>query len=171
MITNKPDMKKHWARKYAEGFQGHEPDTTLVEAALKNALVPGSVLEVGAGIGYFSKLMREWGHDVTESDLILGDQLDITKERWGDFDSVVAIGVLHHILDHDKLSAGLANINAMAQKRVVLGVKLPSEHHRKKTRHAHRYTVLDYVDVLGSPVTVTDCGYLSLLEWEVKSNE
>jgi hypothetical protein len=168
VIFNKPNMKKHWARKYSQGFLGHEPDTTLVEAALKEAIVPGSVLEIGAGVGYFSKLMREWGYDVTESDLVVGNRLDITKERLGDFDNVVAMGVLHHIIDHDKFLDGLANIKAMAQKRVVLSVKLPSIHQKKKTSRAHRYSVLDYIEVLGSPVTVTQCGYLSLLEWDVK---
>ena len=171
MIFNKPNMKKHWARKYSQGFLGHEPDTTLVEAALKKALAPGSVLELGAGAGYFSGLVREWGYDVTETDLVVGNRLDITKERWGDFDNVIAIGVIHHILDHDKFLAGLENIKAMAQKRVVLGVKLPSAHHRRKTRHSYRYSVLDYIEILGNPVTVTACGYLSLLEWGVKPDE
>jgi len=41
-------MKKHWTQKYDEGFLGHEPDSTLIEAALKDALGPGSVLELGA---------------------------------------------------------------------------------------------------------------------------
>ncbi len=162
-----PNMKKHWVRKYAKGFQGHEPDTTLVEAALKKALVSGSVLEIGAGVRYFSKLMREWGYDVTDTDLVVGDTLDVTKERLGDFDNVVAMGVMHHIIEHDKFLAGLENIKAMAQKRVILAVKLPSLRHPKKTRHARRYAVLDYVDVLGNPVTVTECGYLSLLEWDM----
>lgn len=164
-------MKKHWARKYAKGFLGHEPDTTLVEAALKKALVPGSVLEIGAGAGFFSALMREWGYDVTESDLVVGDRLDITTERWHDFDNVVAMGVMHHILDHDKFSAALVNIKAMAQKRVLLAVKLPSAQQKKKTSRANRYSVLDYIEILGSPVTVTACGYLSLLEWDVTRND
>jgi len=167
-MFSKPNMKRHWARKYAKGFEGHEPDTTLVEAALKNALVPGSVLEIGAGTRYFSQLMRGWGYTVTDTDLVVGDQLDITRERLQDFDNVVAMGVIHHIIDHDKFLAGLENIKAMAQKRVVLAVKLPSVQHSRKTRHSCRYSVLDYIDVLGNPVTVTGCGYLSLLEWDVK---
>lgn len=170
MIFSKPDMKKHWSRKYADGFLGHETDTTLVEAALETALVPGSVLEIGAGVRYFSKLMRSWGHTVTDTDLVVGDRLDISKERLGDFDNVVAIGVMHHLTDHDKFLAALANIKAMAQKRVVLAVKLPSVHHKKRGRHHRRYSVLDYIEVLGNPVTVTSCGYLSLLEWQVQSD-
>ena len=171
MIFSKPNMKKHWARKYDQGFVGHERDTSLAEAALKNALVPGSVLEIGAGTGFFSKLMREWGYDVTETDLVVGNTLDITKERLGDFDNVVAMGAIHHILDHGKFLVGLENIKAMAQKRVLLAVKLPSVHHKKRTRHANRYSVLDYIEVLGNPVTVTACGYLSMLEWDVKPGE
>lgn len=31
MIFN-PDMKKHWAGKYGEGLEGHEPGSSLVEA-------------------------------------------------------------------------------------------------------------------------------------------
>ncbi len=170
-MFGKPNMKKHWARKYDQGFLGHDRDTTSVEAALKNALVPGSVLEIGAGVGYFSKLMREWGYDVTETDLVVGNTLDITKERLGNFDNVVAMGAIHHILDHKKFLAGLQNIKAMAQKRMLLAVKLPSVHHKKRTRHANRYSVLDYIEVLGNPVTVTECGYLSLLEWDVKPKE
>ena len=167
----KPNMKRHWARKYSDGFLGHEPDSTMVEAALKQALVPGSVLEIGAGAGHFSELMREWGYEVTSTDLVVGNTLDITKERLGDFDNVVAMGVIHHILDHDKFLAAIANIKAMAQKRVILAVKLPSVHLKKRTRHANRYSVLDYIDVLGNPVTVTACGYLSLLEWKVQGKE
>lgn len=167
MIFNNPNMKKHWARKYAKGFQGHEPDTTLVEAALKKALVPGSVLEIGAGVRYFTRLMREWGYEVTDTDLVVGDRLDISSERLGNFDNVVAMGVMHHIIDHDKFLAALANIKAMAQKRILLAVKLPSLHDAKKTQHSYRYSVLDYIEVLGNPVTVTGCGYLGLLEWDV----
>ena len=167
----KPNMKRHWARKYSDGFLGHEPDSTMVEAALKQALVPGSVLEIGAGAGHFSELMRDWGYEVTATDLVVGNTLDITKERLGDFDNVVAMGVIHHILDHDKFLAAIANIKAMAQKRVILAVKLPSVHLKKRTRHANRYSVLDYIDVLGNPVTVTACGYLSLLEWTVQGKE
>jgi len=167
----KPNMKRHWARKYSDGFLGHEPDSTMVEAALKQALVPGSVLEIGAGAGHFSELMRDWGYEVTATDLVVGNTLDITKERLGDFDNVVAMGVIHHILDHDKFLAAIANIKAMAQKRVILAVKLPSVHLKKRTRHANRYSVLDYIDVLGNPVTVTACGYLSLLEWKVQGKE
>jgi hypothetical protein len=170
-MFEKTDMKKHWTRKYAKGFLGHEPDTTLVEAALEKALVPGSVLEIGAGVRYFSNLMRGWGYAVTDTDLVVDDRLDITKERRGDFDNVVAIGVMHHIIDHDKFLAGLANIKAMAQKRIVLAVKLPSLRDAKRTRHSHRYSVLDYIEVLGNPVTVTGCGYLSLLEWDVTPDE
>jgi len=48
----KPNMKKHWAQKYDEGFSGHEPDSTQIEAALKDALGPGSVLELAAGDGH-----------------------------------------------------------------------------------------------------------------------
>ena len=64
-------------------------------------------------------------------------------------------------------SAALGNIKAMARKRIILGVKLPSARLKKRSRHAHRYSVLDYTEILGSRVTVTACGYLSLLEWEV----
>ncbi len=162
-----PNMKKHWTRKYDEGFEGHEPDSTLVEAALKKSLIEGNVFEIGAGAGYFSKLMREWGYDVTATDLVVGDTMDITKERRGEYDNVVAVGVLHHILDLDALQAGLENIKAMAQKRVVLGVKLPSSRLKPRSRHANRYPLTDYMDVLGGPVTVDACGYLSVLSWEV----
>lgn len=170
-MFKKPNMIKHWTQKYAKGFQGHEPDSSLVEDALKNALVPGSVLEIGAGVRYFTKLMREWGYDVTDTDLVVGDQLDITKERLGNFDNVVAVGVMHHIVNHDDFLAALTNIKAMAQKRILLAVKLPSLQHKKRTGHSHRYSVLDYVEVLGSPLTVTACGYLSMLEWEVQRDE
>lgn len=162
-------MESHWRRKYAKGFQGHEPDSAKVEAALKAALGPNSILELGAGVGYFSNLMREWGYDVTQTDLVMGDQLDITKQTRGEFDNVVAIGVMHHITDRDKFNAGLANIAAMATKRIVLGVKLPSVHFKTKTRHSYRYPVLDYMDVLGGPVKIDACGYLSLLTWELDS--
>ncbi len=67
----KPNMKKHWTQKYSEGFAGHEPDSTLIEAALKDALGPGSVLELGAGAGHFTKLVREWGYDITATDLVV----------------------------------------------------------------------------------------------------
>ena len=125
MIFN-PDMKKHWTRKYGEGFDGHEPDSTLVEAALKKSLVEGSVFEIGAGAGYFTKLMESWGYAVTATDLVVGDTLDISRERRGEHDNVVAIGVLHHILDADDHRAALENIKAMARQRIVVGVKLPS---------------------------------------------
>jgi cyclopropane fatty-acyl-phospholipid synthase-like methyltransferase len=164
----KPNMKKHWTHKYDEGFSGHEPDSNQIEAALKDALGPGSVLELGAGAGHFTALVREWGYDITATDLVVGQQLDITKEKLGEFDNVIAMGMLHHILDHDKFVAALENIKAMAQKRIIIGVKLPSERLRTKTRHSYRYSVLDYIEVFGNPVTVTACGYLSLLEWEVK---
>ena len=161
-------MKKHWTQKYDEGFLGHEPDSTLIEAALKDALGPGPVLELGAGAGHFTELVREWGYKITATDLVVGQQLDITKERLGDFDNVIAMGMIHHILDHDKFLAALENIKAMAQKRIIIAVKLPSERLRTKTRHSYRYSVLDYIEVLGNPVTVTACGYLSLLKWDVK---
>ena len=93
MIFN-PDMKKHWTRKYGEGFEGHEPDSTLVEAALRKSLVDGSVFEIGAGAGYFTKLMEGWGYEVAATDLVVGDQMDISRERRGEYDNVVAIGVL-----------------------------------------------------------------------------
>jgi cyclopropane fatty-acyl-phospholipid synthase-like methyltransferase len=143
----------------------------MVEAALKQALVPGSVLEIGAGAGHFSQLMREWGYDVTATDLVVGNRLDISTERLGDFDNVVAMGVMHHIIDRDKFLAALANIRAMAGKRILLAVKLPSVNHKSKGRHHFRYPVLDYIDVLGNPVTVTACDYLSLLEWDVTGND
>jgi len=129
------------------------------------------VLEIGAGVRYFTKLMRGWGYTVTDTDLVVDNTLDITSERRGDFDNVVAIGVMHHIIDHGKFLAGLANIKAMAQKRIILTVKLPSLRDAKKTRHSFRYSVLDYIEVLGNPVTVTACGYLSLLEWGVTPDE
>lgn len=169
MIFSKPNMKRHWKRKYAQGFQGHEPDSSLVEAALKAALVPGSVVEIGAGAGHFTRLMEEWGYAVKATDLVVGDQLDITRERLGDFDNVVAMGVMHHILDHDKHQAALRNIKAMAQKKILLAVKLPAERIRKKSSRAYRYSVLDYTDILGSPVIVSDCGYLAFLEWHVQT--
>ena len=81
------------------------------------------------------------------------------------------MGVMHHIIDHDKFLAALANIKAMAQKRILLAVKLPSLRDAKKTRHSYRYSVLDYVEVLGNPVTVTGCGYLGMLEWDVSREE
>jgi hypothetical protein len=77
------------------------------------------------------------------------------------------MSMLHHILDHKKLVAALENIKAMAQKRIIIGVKLPSERLRTKTRHSYRYSVLDYIGVFGNPVTVTACGYLSLLQWDL----
>ena len=160
-------MKNHWKQKYSEGFLGHDADSSQIEAALKNALIPGSMLELGAGTGQFTKLIREWGYEVTATDLVVGQQLDITKERLGEFDTVVAMGMIHHILDHDKFVTALENIKAMAQKRIVIGVKLPSQRERTKTRHSYRYSVLDYIEVFGNPVTVTACGYLSLLEWDV----
>ena len=162
-----PDMKKHWTRKYAEGFSGHDPDSTEVEAALKAALRPGTVLEIGAGAGHFTRLVEEWGYDITATDLVMGTTLDITEERLGEFDNVIAMGVLHHILEYEKFHAALQNIRAMAQKRIIVGVKLPSEQLKRKTRHSYRYGVLDYIDVFGGPVTVTACGYLSVLEWDV----
>lgn len=171
MIFKRPNMKRHWTQKYAKGFQGHEPDTTLVEAALRDALAPGSVLEIGAGARYFTKLMREWGYKVTDTDLVNGDRLDISSERLGDFDNVVAMGMMHHIIDHDKFLAALGNIKAMAQKRILLAVKLPSLRDPIKTRHSFRYSVLDYIEVLGNPVTVTGCGYLGMLEWNVSREE
>ena len=171
MIFKRPNMKRHWTQKYAKGFQGHEPDTTLIEAALRDALTPGSVLEIGAGARYFTKLMREWGYKVTDTDLVVGDRLDISSERLGDFDNVVAMGVMHHIIDHDKFLAALGNIKAMAQKRILLAVKLPSPRDPIKTRHSFRYSVLDYIEVLGNPVTVTGCGYLGMLEWNVSREE
>jgi len=162
-----PNMKKHWTKKYAEGFSGHEPDSTEIEASLKAALGPGTVLEIGAGAGHFTRLVEEWGYDITATDLVVGNTLDITSERLGEFDNVIAIGVLHHILDHDKFHAALTNIKAMAQKRIIVGVKLPSERLKKKTRHSYRYSVLDYIEIFGGPVKVTAGGYLSLLEWDV----
>lgn len=167
MVFGKPNMKSHWTRKYDEGFEGHEPDSTLVEAALEKALVAGTVFEIGAGAGYFTKLMGSWGYDVAATDLVVGDRMDISKERRGEYDNVVAVGVMHHIIKLNDFQSALGNIKAMAKKRIILGVKLPSADLKKRTRHANRYSVLDYVEVLGSPVTVTACGYLSLLEWEV----
>ncbi len=111
--------------------------------------------------------MRDWGFEVVQTDLVMGDTLDISKERRGDFDNVVAVGVMHHIINPDDLLAALENIKAMAQKRIILAVKLPSMQLKKRTRHANRYSVLDYISVLGGPVVVTACGYLSLLEWDV----
>lgn len=164
-------MKKHWTRKYGEGFEGHEPDSTEVEAALQASLVEGSVFEIGAGAGYFSKLMRGWGYDVTATDLVVGDTMDISKERRGNYDNVVAIGVMHHIIDIDDFRAALHNIKAMADRRIILGVKLPGAHLKQRSRHANRYAVLDYTEILGSPVTVTACGYLSILKWEVEPGQ
>lgn len=171
MIFGKPNMKRHWKRKYAQGFQGHEPDSTLVEAALQRALVPGTVVEIGAGAGHFTRLMQDWGYTVRATDLVVGEQLDITRERLGEFDNVVAMGVLHHILDHDQHRAALSNIQAMARKKILLAVKLPAERNPRKTGHAYRYSVLDYIDILGSPVTVTDCGYLAFLEWNLEAGQ
>ena len=171
VIFSKPNMKRHWKRKYAKGFQGHEPDSALVEAELKKALVPGSVVEIGAGAGHFTRLMESWGYEVKATDLVVGEQLDITRERLGDFDNVVAMGVMHHILDHGKHQAALRNIKAMAQKKILLAVKLPAERYPRKSGHAYRYSVLDYTDILGGPVTVTDCGYLAFLEWNVESGQ
>jgi hypothetical protein len=34
--------------------------------------------------------MREWGYDVTQTDLAMGKQLDITKETCGEFDKEAA---------------------------------------------------------------------------------
>lgn len=56
------------------------------------------------------------GYEIMTNDLVVGQQLDITKERLGDFDIVIAMGMLHHILDHDKLVAALKNIKAMARR-------------------------------------------------------
>jgi hypothetical protein len=167
VIFKNPNMKKHWTRKYDEGFEGHEPDSTLVEAALQGALVEGTVFELGAGAGYFTQLMNEWGYDVSATDLVVGDTMDISKERRGEYDNVVGIGVMHHLIDIDDFRSALGNIKAMARKRIILGVKLPSARLKTRSRHAHRYSVLDYTEILGSRVTVTACGYLSLLEWEV----
>jgi 2-polyprenyl-3-methyl-5-hydroxy-6-metoxy-1,4-benzoquinol methylase len=163
-------MKKHWFGKYNEGFEGHERDSTLIEAALKKSLVEGSVFEIGAGTGYFTKVMESWGYDVCATDLVVGDTMDITRERRGEYDNVVAIGVLHHILDADDHRAALANIKAMARNRIVLAVKLPSSRLKQRTRHAYRYPLTDYTDVLGSPVTMDVGGYLSVLKWEVDAD-
>ena len=93
---------------------------------MREALVSGSALEIGAGVRYFTKLMREWRYEVTDADLVVGDRLDISSQRLRD---------------------------------------------EKKTRHSCRYSVLDYVEVLGNPVTVTSCEYLSMLEWDVRREE
>jgi 2-polyprenyl-3-methyl-5-hydroxy-6-metoxy-1,4-benzoquinol methylase len=164
-------MRKHWSRKYDDGFEGHERDSARIEAALKKSLVAGSVFEIGAGTGYFTKVMQSWGYDVAATDLVVGDTMDISKERRGDYDNVVAIGVLHHILDADDHRAALENIRAMAKKRIVLAVKLPSSRLKQRTRHANRYPLTDYTDVLGSPVTMHVGGYLSVLKWEVDADD
>ena len=150
-MFGKPNMKRHWKKKYDEGFSGHEPDSTAIENELKAALTDGTVLEIGAGAGHFTRLLEEWGYDVTATDLVVGQQLDITKERLGEFDNVIAMGVLHHILDYEKFKAALANIKAMAQKRIIVGVKLPAQRLRTRTRHSYRYSVLDYIEVFRKP--------------------
>ena len=61
-----------------------------------------------------------------------------------------------------------AKLKAMARKRIVLAAKLPSARLKKRTRHANRYSVLDYIEVLGDPVEVTACGYLALMKWTVE---
>ena len=55
----------------------------------------------------------------------------------------------------------------MARKRIVLAVKLPSSRLKQRSRHANRYPLTDYTDVLGSPVTMYEGGYLSVLRWEI----
>lgn len=169
MIFN-PNMKKHWSGKYDDGFEGHELDSTLIEAALKKSLVEGSVFEIGAGTGYFTKVMESWGYDVSATDLVVGDTMDIARERRGEYDNVVAIGVLHHLLDVDDHRSALENIKAMARKRIVLAVKLPSSRLKQRSRHANRYPLTDYTDVLGSPVTMDVGEYLSVLKWEVDAD-
>jgi SAM-dependent methyltransferase len=134
--------------------------------ALKNYLEGKTVLEIGAGKGFYTEHMRKWGYRVLDTDITYEKNkfYDVTTEPMKkQFDNVIAIGVLHHIIDDNDFYKSLKNIFKMAKKRIVLGVKLGDN---PEIPIAKQRPVEAYAKIFGKPILIKDAKYLTMLVFE-----
>jgi hypothetical protein len=129
---------------------------------LKSNLTGKTVFEFGAGPGYFTKYMLDWGYSVTPTDFVYGRyHYDITKDPWPmKYDNVVGMGVLHHIVNNKKFNRALINIKAMAKDNIILGIKLD---HNPNGLGTKKRPLSSYKEVLGEPTKIQDAGYLTII--------
>ena len=134
--------------------------------ALQEGLCPGSVLEIGAGKKYYTKHMEAWGYETHPTDFAWDvNNYDVTKGPLKEkFDNVVAIGVLHHIMDDVGFSKALGNIKVMAKKRIILGVKI----HAKEIKIAKQRPKEAYLKIFGKPIITQDAGYLTVMVFKTE---
>lgn len=137
-------VRKCWRNHYTKfpEWDGSnlKPDTEerrgRVLEVLRDGLVGKTVFEVGAGRGFYSKQMRKWGYEVTATDFAVGDiYYDMTKQPWdGQFDNVVAIGILHHIMNEKGILNAIRNIKQAALRRIIISVALVEKKPNNHTR-------------------------------------
>lgn len=152
------------AYKCKDKWLGRNGDRARCQAikVLEDNLKGTTVFEFGAGKGYYSNLMRQWGYSVTQTDFAIGKvRFDIASDPLPmKFDNVVGMGVLHHIMNNKRFDRALKNIKAMTNGNIVLGVKLGD---KPRGVGIKQRPLSRYITVLGKPTTVEDAGYLTIV--------
>jgi hypothetical protein len=127
---------------------------------LKKSLTGKTVLEIGAGKNYYTKRMQK-ATDIAYDD---DNRYDVTKEPLKEkFDCLVAMGVLHHIMEDEKFNQALKNIKIMTKKIIILGVKIDSP----DIKVAKQRPLKAYTAILGEPILNKDAKYLNVVVFDV----
>ena len=133
---------------------------------LKKSLTGKTVLEIGAGSNFYTEYMENWNYDVTATALAYEDEnrYNVTGEPLKKkFDCLVAMGVLHHIIEDDKFKKALENIKFMTKKKNIIGVKIE----KPEIKVAKQRSLEAYSSILGNPIINEDAKYLNVLVFNV----
>lgn len=137
------------------------------------------VLEIGCGNGYYAERLRErglaryQGFDITDVFFPLlqekfpeyrFDRGDITADRVaGEFDVVLMIDVIEHIVTESKFMSALANVGAMMSPGAVLALAPVAPRGRRSLFYVRFWTEANVVRGLPGFQVVERCGRALLL--------
>jgi len=137
------------------------------------------LLEIGCGNGYYAELLRKCGltqykgFDITNAFFPMLRQKfpgfeyvrgDITADRVaGEFDVVLLIDVIEHIVTEEKLMSALANVSAMMAKGGVLVLAPVTPRGRRSLFYVRFWTEDDVLRGLPDFQVVEHCGRVLLM--------
>ena len=158
-------MRKQETSEFIKVGWKYSPSLTKIEY-LRKYTVGTTVLEVGSGMGWYSKFLMESGFSVTAVDIDPLAQIEGVELIKSDFvsvdlngrsfDTVVMFDVLEHIADE---KAALLKVKDICKKRLIMSVpnkddaflvkyNLTYSHFRDKT-HFREYSINQIKQVIG----------------------